>query len=108
MTDSEGAMKMIWTKMFRTPHDTLLAAVDEELMGKEFRYKKYRLKVTENFYKDVLVGEDTIGELLSICSVANLVGKRCVKRAMELGYISEENVLYIGDIPHAQFSIMER
>lgn len=98
---------MIWTKIYRTPQDTLLAAADEELVGKEFKHGKFRLKVSDIFYKDVLVDEDAIGELLSICTVANLVGEKCIRKAVDLGYISEENVLHIGEIPHAQFSILE-
>jgi hypothetical protein len=98
---------LIWTRIFETPHDTLLAAADEELVGKEFRDKKFRLKVSESFYKDVLVSEETMGELLVLCSVANLVGERCVGKAVELGLVSEDNILYIDGVPHAQFSLLE-
>lgn len=98
---------MIWTKIFKTPQDTLLAAADEELIGKELREEKFKLKVSENFYKDILVEEKSLSDLLRICSVANLVGSRSVNTAIELGYISKGNVIYIEGVPHAQFSIME-
>jgi hypothetical protein len=100
-------MQLIWTKTFRTPGDTLLAAADEELIGRELRDGKFRLKVSESFYKDLLVEEQVLRELLPLCSVANLVGERCVEIAADLGYISKENILYIQGVPHAQFSIME-
>lgn len=98
---------MIWTRIFKTPLDTLLAAADEELIGKELREGKYKLRVSENFYKETLVEEGMLKDLLSMCSVANLVGRRSIEIAINLGYISNENVIYIQGVPHAQFSAME-
>ncbi len=93
--------------MFRTKADTLLAAADEELLGKQLKEGKYRLNVSENFYKDVLVEDGALKDLLSLCSVANLVGERCVTEAIELGLISKENIIYIQGVPHAQFTTMD-
>jgi len=100
-------MLLIWTKIYRTPTDTLLAAADEELLGKEFREGKFKLKVSESFYKDVLVDEKVFADLLSLCSVANLVGSRCIAVAESLGMVTRDYVLYIGGVPHAQFTTME-
>ncbi len=98
---------MIWVKIYRTPQDTLLAAADEDLMGKEFKDGKYTIKVKESFYKDMLVTEEQFAELFPTCTVANLVGERTVSKAVEIGYISPSNILRIKGIPHAQFSILE-
>ena len=98
---------MIWTRVYRTPTDTLLAATDEELLGKILKDAKFRLHVSENFYKEILVVDDALKDLLSICSVANLVGDRSVSIAVDLGLISKENVMYIQGIPYAQFTTME-
>lgn len=98
---------MIWTRVFRTQSDTLLAAADEELLGKQLKEGKYRLNVSENFYKDVLVEDGALKDLLSLCSVANLVGERSVTEAIELGLISKENIIYVQGIPHAQFTTMD-
>lgn len=100
-------MNLIWTKVFRTPTDTLLAAADEELLGKTLKEGKYRLKVSESFYKDVLVDESALGDLLSLCTVANLVGVRSVGMATKLGFVSEDLVIFIHGTPHAQFTVME-
>jgi Uncharacterized conserved protein len=45
-------LKLIWTKIYRTSGEILLAAADEEIMGLEFKEGKYRIKVSEGFYKD--------------------------------------------------------
>ncbi len=98
---------MIWVKIYRTPQDVLLAAADEDIIGKEFRQGKFKIKVSEHFYKDMLVTEEQYIELFSTCSVANIVGKNAVSKAIEKGYISSSNVLIIDGVPHAQFSILE-
>ncbi|MGC8562910.1 MAG: DUF424 domain-containing protein [Thermoplasmata archaeon] len=98
---------MIWTRVFRTPTDTLLAAADEELIGREFKEGKFRLNVSVNFYREILVEDSALIDLLSLCSVANLVGNRTVGIAIEAGYISKENVIYIQGVAHAQFTTME-
>jgi len=98
---------VIWVKIYRTPQDVLLAAADEELIGKEFREGKYKIKISESFYKDMLVTEEQFIELFLTCSVANLVGNRSVGKAIEMGFVSSSNVLTIQGVPHAQFSILE-
>ncbi|MEL9914948.1 MAG: DUF424 family protein [Thermoplasmatales archaeon] len=98
---------MIWTKIYRMPTDTLLAAADEELLGKEFKEGKFKLKVSENFYMDKLVDERVFSDLLKICTVANLVGERCIGIAIDLGFVSRDNIIHVMGVPHAQFSTME-
>jgi hypothetical protein len=98
---------LIWTRVFRTPTDTLLAAADEELIGRELKEGKFKLNVSINFYKEILVEDSALRDLLSMCSVANLVGNRTVGIAIEAGYISRDNVIYIQGVAHAQFTTME-
>lgn len=93
--------------MYRTGEEVLLAAADEELMGREFREGKFKIKVSEGFYKDQLVNEEQFIELFNLCTVANIVGKRAVEAAIKAGYIDSKNVLIIDGVPHAQFSILE-
>jgi Uncharacterized conserved protein len=100
-------MNLIWTRVFRTPADTLLAAADEELLGKILKEGKYKLSVSEKFYKETLVDDVALKDLLQICSIANLVGDRSVGIAIESGFISTENVVYIQGVPHAQFTTLE-
>lgn len=84
-----------------------MAAADEELIGREFREGKYKIKVSEGFYKDQLVTEEQFLELFSFCTVANLVGDKAVSAAIKAGFIDDKRILRIQGVPHAQFSIME-
>ncbi|NJE46285.1 DUF424 domain-containing protein [Thermococcus sp. GR7] len=97
---------MIYIKVYRVQGEVLLAACDEELLGKTFREGELQLEVKERFYKGELVEEDALESLLEEATIANLTGERCVKKAIELGYVDEDRVLRIQGIPHAQMAKM--
>ncbi|ANF22920.1 DUF424 domain-containing protein [Thermococcus piezophilus] len=98
---------MIYIKVYRVQGEVLLAACDKELLGKTFREGKLKLEVKERFYKGELVELDTLEELLEEATIANLVGERCVEKAIELGYVDENRVLRIEGVPHAQMAKMK-
>ncbi|MDV3104332.1 MULTISPECIES: DUF424 domain-containing protein [Thermococcus] len=95
---------MIYVKIYRVQGEVLLAACDEELLGKTFREGKLKLEVRERFYKGELMDEDALESLLGEATIANLTGERCVSKAIELGYVDPERVLRIEGIPHAQMA----
>ncbi|WP_297512132.1 DUF424 domain-containing protein [Thermococcus sp.] len=95
---------MIYVKVYRVQGEVLLAACDEELIGKTFREGELKLEVKERFYKGELVEEERLGELLEEATIANLTGERCVAKAIELGYVDPERVLRIEGVPHAQMA----
>ncbi|AEC52427.1 hypothetical protein PNA2_1512 [Pyrococcus sp. NA2] len=96
----------IYVKIYRIQGEVLLAACDEELLGKTFREGELKLEVKERFYKGELVDLDALEELLAEATIANLTGERVVRKAIELGYIDESRVLRIQGIPHAQMAKM--
>ncbi|ASJ11936.1 DUF424 domain-containing protein [Thermococcus thioreducens] len=95
---------MIYVKVYRVQGEVLLAACDEELLGKTFREGELKLEVKERFYRGELVDEDALGAMLEEATIANLTGERCVRKAIELGYIDETRVLRIQGVPHAQMA----
>ncbi len=95
---------MIYVKIYRVQGEVLLAACDEELLGKTFREGELKLEVKERFYKGELVDESDLEGLLEEATIANLTGERCVTKAIELGYVNRERVLYIQGVPHAQMA----
>ncbi|WP_297062825.1 DUF424 domain-containing protein [Thermococcus sp.] len=97
---------MIYVKVYRVQGEVLLAACDEELLGKIFREGELKLEVKERFYKGELVEEEKLEELLEEATIANLTGERCVSKAIELGYVNPERVLRIEGVPHAQMAKM--
>ena len=97
---------MFWSKSFVADRGILLAMCDEELIGKKIQSddKSHEIEIRENFYKDKLIeDEETAVKLMKDCAICNLIGPRIVALAKKHGFITEENVISIGGIPHAQF-----
>jgi len=96
----------IYVKVYRVQGEILLAACDEELIGKTFREGELKLEVKERFYKGELRDVKDLEKLLEEATIANLVGERCVGKAIELGYVDKNRVLHIQGVPHAQMAKM--
>ncbi len=95
---------MIYVKIYNVQGEVLLAACDEELLGRTFREGELKLEVRERFYGGELKDVNELENLLAEATIANLVGERCVSKAIELGYVDKDRVLYIEGIPHAQMA----
>ena len=94
----------VYVKVYRVQWEVLLAACEEELIGKILREGELKLEVKERFYKGKLVEVNALEELLDEATIANLVVERCVGKAIELGYVDKDRVLYIQGVPHAQMA----
>ncbi len=91
-------------KITEAQHEVLLAAADSNLIDREFRDGHLHIKVDSGFYGEVKVSDDTFVSSLSMCTIANLVGKHVVRLAADSDFIDPENVIYIGEIPYAQLA----
>ena len=89
-------------KVYASRGETLLAACDSDLVGKEIRDGDLRLQVLPGFYGTESAPREQIVAQLRRCTVANLVGEGVVGLAIELGYVEPSRVLWIGGVPHAQ------
>jgi len=95
---------MFCYKLHRTrieAYELVLAICDKELVGKKLR-KEPEFEVNENFYCDKECDAEKALKLIKDCTIANLVGKKIVALALEKKFITKENIILIGDIPHAQ------
>ncbi len=92
----------IYLKVHSCPEGQVVAACDEELMGRDLKEGKYRLAITKGFYQGELVDAKMVTEVLFSCVTANLVGKRVVEAALEAEFINSDGVIYIEGVPHAQ------
>lgn len=85
----------------------LLAACDEDLLGKRFTDGKFILDVTPTFYDELRIDDETLEAFLAQCSLANLVGPKCVAKAVDLGLVAKEHIINVDGVPHAQLLVME-
>jgi len=80
----------------------LLAACDEELLGKTLRDGKLVFKVREEFYKGPKMPVEDAVELMRESTIVNMIGANIVNKAIEEGMVHPEAVLEISGVPHAQ------
>jgi len=95
---------MFWYKVFVVRHDIVLAICDENLIGKKIKTNRFNVKVDKRFYGDKTIeDEQTAVSFMKSCTIANLIGEKIVALAEKHGFITKENIISIGGIPHAQF-----
>ncbi len=95
---------MIWIKVYTTQGETLLAACDDDLLGKTFEEGELRLAVSESFYGGEKVSREIFMEQLKEATIVNLIGRDVIAIASELGLMDENSIIEIAGIPHAQIA----
>ncbi|HII40352.1 MAG TPA: DUF424 family protein [Thermoplasmata archaeon] len=92
-------------KVYSQGKETLVAAADEDLLGKTFREGKFKIEVGK-FYEGDRVTEEGLVDHLKLASIGNFVGRETVEAAKRGGFVSDEAILWIGGVPHAQYVMM--
>lgn len=82
--------------------NVLLAICDCEVLGKTLREGKIVFQVKEEFYKGGRVTIEEAINMIENSTIVNMVGKNCVEKAIQKGYVHPEAVLNIEGVPHAQ------
>ncbi|MCI0496746.1 MAG: DUF424 family protein [Thermoplasmata archaeon] len=91
---------MISVRFYRSQNEMVLAACDEELLGRTFRDGKLKLEVGD-FYRGEIVAEDALPAIFAQATNINLVGKRCIDAAAACGLVDRSRVLTVDGVPHA-------
>jgi hypothetical protein len=95
-------MSGAYLKIHRIGGEVLLAACDEDLLGRRFEEGALRIEVSESFYGGFKASLDELVEYMGEATIMNLVGKNVVSKAVEAGYVHPEAVIRISGVPHAQ------
>lgn len=93
---------MIYVRIHKAADDIILAACDEDVLGKTFKGGEARITVSERFYNGELVSEETFIQRMESVTIMNLVGERTIALAIERGHVSEDGIMDIGGVKHAQ------
>ena len=80
----------------------IVAVCDRELLNTTIRQGGLLVKISEAFYGTCPATEDMVRDALKKAGNINLMGKRSVGVALEMGIITRSGCIIIGDIPHAQ------
>jgi len=72
---------------------------DTELIGMKVSEGKLEVKISKDYFGEQVVGEEEATKLLTSCSVANLVGRRIVDKAVTMNLASKLSVRTISGVP---------
>ena len=92
----------VYLNVKKVGRNVVLAVCDCELLGRTLKEGKIVFRVKEEFYNGRKATLDEAVGLINNSTIVNLVGKRCVEKAIAKGYVHPEAVLKIEGIPHAQ------
>lgn len=95
---------MIWTKVYTTQGEILLAACDDHLLGETFEEGELQLVVSKSFYGGEKVSKELFIEHLKNATIVNLVGSEVIRIARELEMVHERAIIEIAGVPHAQIA----
>ena len=80
----------------------IVAVCDRELLNTTISHGNLSVKISEAFYGNCPASEDRVRDALKKAGNINLMGKRSVSIAIDMGLITQSGCIMIGDIPHAQ------
>ncbi len=92
----------VYVNLKKIGRNVMLAICDCELLGRTLRQGKIVFHVKDEFYNGGKLAVDEAVRMIENSTIVNMVGKNCVERAIEKGYVHPEAVLQIEGIPHAQ------
>jgi len=96
-------MVQVYLRVSETHEHYVVAMCDKPLLGKTLKQGDLKFKVSEEFYGGDLVDLKLCLKHLQKATIANMVGEKTVKAAMNAGLVHEQAVLYIEGHPHAQW-----
>jgi hypothetical protein len=96
----------IYVKIYEKAGERILAACDQELLGKKFSDGDLHLEVKKDFYNGTLIEIENLSEELKKATIVNLTGNNVVNFAIENNFVSEQNVLTISNVKHAQIVVL--
>lgn len=88
-------------KVHEQGNTLLLAMCDKDLLGKTIKKGDIEIKIGD-FYNGEEVSDDAALDLIKTATIINAIGRESVNILVKNNFITEENVLDIGGIPHAQ------
>jgi len=80
----------------------IVAVCDRELLNTTITHGDLSIFVSESFYGNCPANEEMVADALKRAGNINLMGKRAVSLAIDLGLVTKSGCIMIGEIPHAQ------
>lgn len=97
---------MIVKKHTNPQGQIILAVCDDNLIGKKFEEGKKQLDLSNPFYDGDKKDEAEVLLMVEQAYIINAAGKVIIDLLKKEGYIQDEHVLHIDNIPHAQVCVI--
>lgn len=89
-------------KIHKRDERTIVAVCDSELVGQKYVEGDRQLDLTGDFYKGEERTEKDVGDMIRNADIVNLVGPKAVALGLQEEVITQDHVIVIAGIPHAQ------
>jgi|SRR3989344_2309415 len=89
-------------KSYNKGNERLLAIADAAIVGKEFSEKGLQISVSDSFYHEKECNEKEALKLMKEATIVNAVGNDIISLMVSNKITEKENILYIGEVAHAQ------
>ena len=96
----------VYVKVTRSGGYHLVAACDENLLGKTLKFGKINFEVRRDFYGGSLVNVREAMEMIRSVPNINLIGSLIVDEALKEGLVHQHAILDISGVPHTQIARM--
>ena len=81
---------------------TIVAVCDDKHLGKKYEDGKIEFKVSEKFFGGDSINDEELTKLIKAADTINAFGNECTAILEREGLISENSVILISGIKHAQ------
>ncbi|MBN1170457.1 DUF424 family protein [Candidatus Micrarchaeota archaeon] len=97
-------MITMYLKIHENPQGKIIAVCDKDLIGRILKDKTRHLDLDRyrGFYMGKQVEEEIVRTALGDFLSANIVGKKAVKIALDMGIAKEKDVMNIDNVPYIQ------
>lgn len=92
----------VYAKLKKDGKNVLLAICDAELIGKTLKEGRIVFKISNEFYNGRKMPLDQAVNMIENSTIVNLIGNKCVEKAIQYGFVHPEAILKIQGISHAQ------
>ena len=99
MSDNENDSKRYALRIMKYQDSTMINMCDVELIGMKLEQGDLVIDISKEYFQQEIIEEFQAERLLRLCSIANLVGERIVKLAIDLRFAKEMSIKRISGVP---------
>jgi hypothetical protein len=99
LSDNENDNKRYALRIMKYQDSTMINMCDVELIGMKLEQGDLVIDISKEYFQQEIIEEFQAERLLRLCSIANLVGERIVKLAIDLRFAKEMSIKRISGVP---------